>query len=347
MSIAVDLVEKGYIPDFLTRIGIRRLLGDRLNKEKARRAHGTGKSELAQKMSQSPLALNTDDANDQHYEVPASFFKLMLGPRLKYSCALYDEQPDEGKRNLQLAEEEMLALSCNRAAIHDGHSILELGCGWGSLSLYMAEKYPASKIVAVSNSASQKDFIMARAQELSLDNLQIITCDMNDFSTTDKFDRVISIEMFEHMRNYKLLFQRISNWLEVEGKLFFHIFCHNNMPYFFEVESESDWMSENFFTGGIMPSFDLPDLFSDDLVVENRWKVNGQHYAKTCQAWLQNLDSKRKEAMDALGQSGNPESLVRQFNRWRMFVMACEELFGYNRGDEWHVGHFLMSARKS
>jgi len=342
VSISVDLVENGYIPDFLTRVGIRRLLGDRLNKEKARGAAGPGKSKLVEQMSQSPLALNTDDANDQHYEVPASFFKLMLGPRLKYSCALFDEKCN----GLTQAEEEMLALSCNRATIVDGQTILELGCGWGSLSLYMAEKFPSSRIVAVSNSASQKDFIMARAREMSLDNLQVITCDMNDFSTTDTFDRVISIEMFEHMRNYKLLFKRISSWLEPDGKLFFHVFCHHNMPYFFEVESESDWMSENFFTGGIMPSFDMPDLFSDDLVVEDRWKVNGLHYAKTCRAWLQNLDSAKKQAMDALALSGNPESLVKQFNRWRMFVMACEELFGYDDGDEWHVGHFLMSARE-
>ncbi len=337
-GIAIELAERGFIPDFVTRLGIRRLLAQRLKRERKRAVGGEGKDALVAAMSASPLAVDTRDANEQHYEVPARFFELMLGPALKYSCALFENQ----EQSLAGAEEAMLALSCERAGLANGQSILELGCGWGALTLFMAARYPDSRIVAVSNSASQKTCIETRARREDVSNIEVVTCDMNEFSIGREFDRVVSIEMFEHMRNWKLLFHRIADWLRPDGRLFFHIFCHRNTPYFFQVESESDWMSEHFFTGGLMPSYDLPSRFEEDLRVRQQWEVNGTHYARTCRAWLERLDAGRADALRVLEESGNPESAVIQFNRWRMFVMACEELFACRSGKEWFVGHYLM-----
>ena len=339
MSLGINLAEKGYIPDLFVRIAMRRLLRKRLAQEKKRRT-SAGKSELIDEMRKAPLAINSEDANEQHYEVPTSFFELMLGPRMKYSCALFDEE-----ESLEEAEESMLSLCCTRAEVEDGQAILELGCGWGSLSLYLAEHYPRSQVCAVSNSETQRAYIEDQASLRNLENLSVITSDMNDFRTTDQFDRIVSIEMFEHMRNYQLLFQRISGWLKQDGKLFFHIFCHKEMPYFFENESKDDWMAKNFFTGGIMPSFDLPARFNDHLEEEKTWEVNGMHYAKTCRQWLKNIDQMRSQALKVMGHSENPDSEVVLFNRWRMFVMACEELFACNEGKEWHVGHYLFVKR--
>jgi len=339
LSVAISLVERGLIPDIITRSAIKRLIEQRL-KQDAENTTVEGKAQFIEEMSRSQLAENTSDANHQHYEVPTAFFKLMLGSHLKYSCALFETESDD----LSTAEETMLALSCERAELQDQQSILELGCGWGSLTLFMAKHYPGATITAVSNSTTQREFIEDAALQRGLSNIEVITADMNDFAIDKQFDRVVSIEMFEHMRNHKTLFDRIDNWLKPTGKLFFHIFCHRNMPYFFEPKSDDDWMAKHFFTGGVMPSFDLPQHFETLALKQiNAWQVNGMNYAYTCQAWLNNLDNARQAAMEALQASGNPESVTVQLNRWRMFVMACQELFAYSGGDEWFVGHYLFA----
>ena len=333
MKTAINIAESGYAPDYLTRKGIHLLLRDRLKKQKL-----TDLNEVVNQMSQGPLALHTASANQQHYEVPARFFEIMLGNQLKYSCSYYDDEDS----SLNQAEEAMLRLSMDRAALDDGMDILELGCGWGSLTLAMAKTYPNSRITAVSNSSSQRAFIEARAQDQGFSNVSVITSDVNDFRTASSFDRVVSIEMFEHLRNYHLLFERVASWLKPEGRLFFHIFCHRHSPYFFSNDTDADWMARHFFTGGTMPSWDLPLMFDQHLQLERRWQVNGRHYAQSCRDWLNNLDNHQAEALAALSEGDNPENVTRQYHRWRMFVMACEELFAWNEGNEWFVGHYLL-----
>ncbi|MFT5208620.1 MAG: cyclopropane-fatty-acyl-phospholipid synthase [Flavobacterium sp.] len=341
MKTAIDLVEQGYVPDWITRKGIRRLLKKRLHQERRNFKDPKALESLLNQMDGSPLAINTIDANQQHYEVPTEFYEHTLGIHKKYSCGYFNSHVT----NLSTAEEEMLGISCERADLKDGMHILELGCGWGSLTLWMATHYPNASITAVSNSNSQKAFIDQTAKERGLDNIEVITCDMNDFQTTQNFDRIVSIEMFEHMRNHALLFQRIASWLKTDGKLFFHIFCHKNIPYFFETDGNSDWMATNFFTGGLMPSYDLPLNMQKNLKLENRWVVNGKHYAKTSKAWLDQLDANKNLVLHILKTSDDPTPEIVLMNRWRMFFMACEELFAYNQGNEWHVGHYIFSNK--
>ena len=331
------LAESGYLPDALVRTGIRRLIGKR-HAEILRSASSEALGGFVASSRSGPLAIETDSANDQHYEVPAEFFQRVLGPRLKYSGCLF---PSE-ETTLAEAEIEMLRLTCERADLQDGMRILELGCGWGSLTLWMAEHYRSSEITAVSNSASQRKFIEGQAEKLGLGNIRVLTADMRSFETDSQFDRVVSVEMFEHMRNYQLLLNRISNWLCEDGKLFVHIFCHRDMPYFFETEGEDNWMGRHFFTGGTMPSFELLRQFSDDLIVENQWRINGNHYWKTCEAWLTNLDAQKQELVDILKQDCTKSEAWVRLQRWRMFFMACAELFHFRGGDEWFVGHYLL-----
>lgn len=336
MKTAITIAEAGYAPDYLTRKGIQMLLKERIRKQQT-----TDVSQVVHQMSEGPLALHTDSANEQHYEVPARLFELMLGEQLKYSCSYYETD----RIQLPAAETAMLDLTMTRARLKDGMQILELGCGWGSLTLAMAARLPNAHITAVSNSRGQREFIEARARERGLDNVTVITSDINDFSTDDQFDRVISIEMFEHLRNYHRLFELIAHWLKPDGRLFFHIFCHKHSPYFFSNDSDGDWMARHFFTGGTMPSWDLPLLFDEHLSLEDRWAVNGNHYALTCRDWLNNLDGRREEILAVLAAGDNPEPAIRQFHRWRMFVMACQELFAWNNGEEWFVGHYLMQPQ--
>jgi len=338
MKTAISIAESGYAPDYLTRKGIQMLLRDRLKKQKL-----TDLNEVVRQMSQGPLALHTVSANQQHYEVPAEFFEIMLGSQLKYSCSYYEAATTK----LNQAEEAMLRLTMERAELGDGMDILELGCGWGSLTLAMAKNFPQSRITAVSNSNSQRAFIEARAEQLGLANVSVVTADVNDFHTTSTFDRVVSIEMFEHLRNYHLLFESIKGWLKPDGRLFFHIFCHRHSAYFFSNDTDADWMARHFFTGGTMPSWDLPLMFNQHLQLEQRWQVNGIHYARSCRDWLNNLDQHHAEALEALAGGDNPENVNRQFHRWRMFVMACEELFAWNEGKEWFVGHYLLKPNAS
>jgi cyclopropane-fatty-acyl-phospholipid synthase len=339
----IRLAEKSVLPDWAIRMGIRYLLARRIRQERrvdvaAKRQH---LAEFVRELENGPLAVSTDLANEQHYEVPAEFFQRVLGPNLKYSCCLW---PD-GCTSLADAEAEMLELTCRRAEIQDGMRVLELGCGWGSLTLWIARHFPACHVTAVSNSHSQRQFIETQCRERTLTNVEVITADICEFDIDRRFDRVVSLEMFEHLRNYALLFRRVSGWLEDEGKLFFHIFCHRNAPYFFDTEGSADWMGRHFFSGGMMPSDDLPLYFQDHLAIQQHWRVGGRHYAQTCDAWLATLDENRAEVIATFERLLGKKEAPVVVQRWRMFFMACAELFRYRRGNEWFVSHYLFANR--
>ncbi len=343
MSVAIEAMERGWLPDSAIRFGIRRLLSRRLAQARTDAATGAEEKFIAS-LSSSPVAIATDKANEQHYEVPAAFYLQVLGPHLKYSSCYW---PDE-IHDLGVAEAAMLELTCERAQLEDGMDILELGCGWGSLTLWMAKQYPNARITAVSNSNSQREFILKQAKERGLNHVQVITADMNDFSAeTGHFDRVVSVEMFEHMRNYTELLHRVRTWLKPTGKLFVHIFCHADRTYPFETRGSYDWMARYFFTGGIMPAEKLLSRFDNDLQIEQQWSVPGQHYAKTLRAWLDLMDERHDTVMPILKEVYGDQEGARWFQRWRVFFMACEELFAFNEGQEWYVTHMLFHVAKS
>ncbi|MEA3300716.1 MAG: cyclopropane-fatty-acyl-phospholipid synthase family protein [Pseudomonadota bacterium] len=335
----IHLTEAGRVPDSLVRAGIRRLLRERLASlpREDREVLADYRRGFIARMDASPLAVMTDAANEQHYEVPSDYYSLVLGPRRKYSSCHWGE----GVATLEDAEQAALAITCQRAGLADGQRILELGCGWGSLSLWMAERYPGAAITAVSNSHSQRAFIEARATALGLANLRVITADMNGFEPQGRFDRIVSVEMFEHMRNWRTLFARVADWLDDGGRFFMHVFCHRDSPYFFEEESESDWMTRYFFRGGMMPSADLPLHFQQHLTLLDQWAWNGIHYARTLEAWLARQDASEDAVLAVLAGHHGAEAPL-WVTRWRLFYLACAELFRMNGGNEWFVGHYLF-----
>lgn len=342
-SLAINLAEKGLVPDSLIRKGIRDLSQARLNEISANNCEMGAKIEadFIASMNKSPIALVPELANAQHYEVPAKFFQLCLGQHRKYSSCFW--LPDT--KNLAEAEANALQLSCDHADLKDGQQILELGCGWGSLTLWMAAEYPKSKITAVSNSNSQREYINSAAKERNLSNINVITCDMNNFDagalpSQPKFDRVVSVEMFEHMRNHQLLYGKVHDWLVPGGKFFMHIFVHRSTPYAFEVQGDDDWMSQFFFSGGMMPSDDLPLRFQQKLKLAQRWRWDGTHYEKTANAWLENMDKEEGPITEILAATYGAGEVTKWRNRWRIFYMACAELFGYKNGQEWWVTHY-------
>lgn len=336
---AIGWVEQGLVPDAVVRAGIRRLLQQRLEEigSDDSAAAADRLAAFVEMMNQSPIAPIPDKANEQHYEVPAGFFAEVLGPHRKYSSCYW---PPEAQ-TLEQAEAESLHITCERAQITDGLHILELGCGWGSLTLWMATHFPAAQITAVSNSHGQREYIESQVRALALDNVRVITADMNDFQCEERFDRVVSLEMFEHMRNYRALFERVHGWLVPGGKFFMHIFCHRLVPYEFVERDASDWMSRYFFSGGIMPSDDLPLHFQDHLRLCRQWRWDGRHYETTLNSWLARMDERKQWVMPILRDTYADDADL-WWMRWRLFFMACAELFGFNRGQEWWVGHYLF-----
>ena len=338
----IELCERGLIPDSLTRYGIRRLCTQRLKDEGAHDASLAQRRyrELLARLGESPIAIETAAANEQHYEVPTRFFQLCLGRRLKYSSCYYPT----GRETLDEAEEAMLALYGERAGLADGQEILELGCGWGSLTLWMAERYPNARITAVSNSNGQREHIESICRQRDWTHVRVLTRDVNRLELpSGRFDRCVSIEMFEHMRNYDSLFARIADWLKPDGKLFVHIFCHRQLMYPFETEGEDNWMGRYFFTGGLMPSADTLVDAQTHLPLEQRWLLPGTHYQRTADHWLANQDGHRDEVLAVLREAYGDADARRWHQRWRMFWMACAELFGYDEGREWQVAHYLFA----
>ncbi|HEY0987706.1 MAG TPA: cyclopropane-fatty-acyl-phospholipid synthase family protein [Kofleriaceae bacterium] len=340
------IVDAGWVPEGVLRMGIRAVCAQRLRQE-ARRGPGYVDGLVAE-LRRSEVAIETAAANAQHYEVPARFFALVLGPHLKYSSGYWPG----GVEALGAAEVAMLGLTAERAGLADGQAVLDLGCGWGALTLWAAARFPRSRFTAISNSQSQRAYVEQQARLRGLGNVSVRTADVRTVElAAGAFDRVVSIEMFEHMRNYELLLRRIAGWLAPGGALFVHVFAHRRHAYAFEDAGPTDWMAREFFTGGIMPSVDLLHRFADDLAIAGAWQLDGTHYARTAEAWYANLMANRAEATGVLAGSGDvgaarsrPSGRAR-FERWRVFFLACAELFGFRSGREWIVAHYLLRPR--
>ena len=340
ISLLIKLSEKQLIPDFAIRYGIRTLLKKRLDSLVSNNPETNiqDKIDFIHKMNSSKIALVPELANKQHYEIPANFYKYCLGRHRKYSSCYWEDNT----KDLDEAELLSLKLTTQHAKLTNGQNILELGCGWGSLTLWMAKKFPKSKITAVSNSSSQKTHILEQAKKRNLNNISIITEDMNKFNPKTRYDRIVSVEMIEHMRNHRQLFKKINTWLKPGGLFFMHIFVHKTQPYLFEVQDEDDWMSQYFFSGGMMPSEDLPLFFQEDLKIIDQWSWSGKQYEKTANAWLANIDFNKEKVMKTLEKIYGKDNSKKWFQRWRIFFMSCAELWGYRDGNEWKVVHYLF-----
>ncbi|MGJ7544225.1 SAM-dependent methyltransferase [Variovorax sp. LT1R16] len=341
-EVAIRSVERGLVPDRLVRLGIRRLLTQRLVELQDHDAEASAalKQAFVQELQAASLAPLPEKANAQHYEVPAAFFGEVLGMHRKYSSCHWPE----GVETLADAEAAALAATCERAGLVDGQVVLELGCGWGSLTLWMAEHYPHSRITALSNSNSQRTYIEAEARQRGLANVRVLTRDINQFDTADRFDRVVSVEMFEHLRNWPQAFANVARWLRPDGRFFMHVFAHRGAPYPFVERDASDWMSRYFFSGGMMPSDDLPLRCQDDLRLLQQWRWDGTHYQRTSEAWLRNMDQRRATLMPLFRETYGEEADV-WWVRWRLFFMSVAELFGYDDGQRWWVSHYLFERR--
>jgi cyclopropane-fatty-acyl-phospholipid synthase len=339
-----DLLARNLLPDAVIRLGIRNLLGRKIREETRIDAVAQGEALAAfvEELKSSPIAVKTAAANEQHYEVPTEFFQHVLGPRMKYSSGYW---PGESTTFAE-SEEAMLALTCGRAELADGQDVLELGCGWGSLTLWMAETYPGSRITGVSNSATQKLHIESEAARRGLRNVRIVTADMNVFEAGDgAFDRVVSVEMFEHMKNYRLLMAKVARWLRPDGRLFVHIFTHREFAYHFEGRDPSDWITRYFFEGGTMPSDDLLLYFQDDLSILRHWRLSGTHYQRTSEAWLERMDANEAAITPILERTYGVEQAAKWRAYWRVFFLSCAELWGFRAGNEWLVSHYLFRKK--
>jgi cyclopropane-fatty-acyl-phospholipid synthase len=335
LASTISVAERAPLPDIALKFGVNALVS---NTRRRLAAEPAGfEAVFAQKMIDHPVAANTDEANAQHYELPQEFFGLVLGPRRKYSSCFYGPGAD----TLAQAEDKALATTAEHAGLKDGQQILELGCGWGSLSLWMAETLPNASITSVSNSHSQRAYIEGQAAERGLTNLKVITCDMNVFQPEGQFDRVVSVEMFEHMSNWRTLLERVRTWVKPDGRVFIHIFTHRSTPYRFDHNDEADWIGKYFFTGGIMPSHGLISHFPDLFEVEADWIWNGRHYELTALDWLANMDRNGAEVMRVLKGAYGAEAGV-WYKRWRLFFLATAGLFGHSRGEEWAVSHYRL-----
>jgi cyclopropane-fatty-acyl-phospholipid synthase len=335
ISNIIPVVERSRIPDTFARFAISLLVARTSSSLSAREKDGT--NAFARAMSEMPIATNVAEANVQHYELPPTFFELILGPRCKYSCCYYESEAS----SLADAEEAALEATVRNADIADGQTVLELGGGWGSFALFAAQRFPKAKIVAVSNSSAQRNFIEKQIVALGLDNLLVVTADMNHFQPDRTFDRVVSIEMFEHMANWPQLLARIRSWIKPDGRLFVHIFNHRSTPYRFDHNTKRDWIAQHFFTGGIMPSHDLLRKCTNDFRIEDEWLWNGSHYRQTAEHWLDNFD-RHTDAIEGIlcDVYGDEANVWRQ--RWRFFFLATAGLFGHKNGQDWGVSHYRL-----
>lgn len=344
-NLALDFTERGMVPDRLVRAGIRRLLQRRLvdiSADDPARAAARSEAFVAH-MRESPVALVPHKANEQHYEMPSEFLGQVLGHHRKYSSAWWPP----GVETLDGAEEAALCATAGRAGLADGQRILELGCGWGSLTLWMAAQYPNARITAVSNSSAQRLHIEAEARRRGFANVRVVTANVADLQPGERFDRVVSVEMFEHLRNWPEMFRRVADWLVPGGRFFMHVFVHRSVPYAFEERDDSDWMARHFFSGGMMPSDDLALHFQQDLSLVARWRWDGTHYARTAEAWLAHMDARRASLWPLLARVHGDERAGLWWMRWRIFFMSCAELFGYEDGREWWVAHYLFQTRRT
>eukprot|EP00850_Spirogloea_muscicola_P015760 SM000123S25872 [mRNA] locus=s123:330872:333590:- [translate_table: standard] len=336
-------LEAGLLPDVALRAAVRAMSAMRLRSSCAptAEAHLAALLDFVKALKLMPIAINTEEANVQHYEVPTEFYKLVLGKHLKYSSCLYPSPAS----TLDEAEEHTLALYCERAQLQDGQAVLDLGCGWGSLSLYIAARYPGSSVTSLSNSSTQRAYIEECCRQRGIKNLEVVTANVVVFEAGTMYDRILSIEMFEHMKNYQKLLHKVSVWLKPDGLLFIHIFTHKQYAYHFETANDDDWMGRHFFTGGTMPSDDLLLYFQDDVAIVDHWRASGKNYQFTSEAWLRNFDKNIHTIRPILAKTYGEDQLTKWTVYWRTFFIAVAELFGFSNGEEWLISHYLFKRK--
>ncbi|MES2198059.1 MAG: cyclopropane-fatty-acyl-phospholipid synthase family protein [Pseudomonadota bacterium] len=333
VSRMIGTAERVPLPDVIIRAAIQRLC----SRTATRLASASAESDAA--FASAMAARATGEADARHDQVPATFFAQVLGPNRKYSSCFYKEPAS----TLQEAEEEALRQTIEHADLADGQAILELGCGWGSLALAMARRFPNAEITAVSHAPSQREHIEQVAASRGLKNIRVVTADINGFEPGRQFDRIVSVEMFEHIMNWRELMLRLRSWLNPNGRFFMHIFTHRAGAYWFDRAKGEDWVAPHFFSGGMMPSHHLIRQYADLFEVEKEWRWSGTHYQRTALDWLANFDARHDEIEAILrGVYGSDTPLW--MRRWRWFLLATSGLFGYAEGSEWGVSHYRMRA---